>query len=138
MDDGIGIGWSFPPHFDYPDKPDTEFAFGQVTMTAEEADINGSLAVLLSTRLGERLFRPDFGANVMDFQFKPMDSGMADRLSRMIQDAVRKYERRILVQGVDISGSNVAEGRIQIVIRYVLREDDSGDDRTYSFTYEFD
>ena len=132
------IGWSFPPHFDYPENPDKDFAYGRVTMTTGEADINGSLAVLFSTRLGERLFRPDFGASVVDYQFKPMDSGTANRLSRMIQDAVRKYEKRILVKGVDVSGSNVAEGNIRIVLRYSIREDYAGDGGTHTFVYDFD
>ena len=132
------IGWSFPPHFDYPDRLDEGFASGRVTMTTGEAEINGSLSVLFSTRLGERLFRPDFGANLMDYQFKPMDSGVVDRMSRMIQDAVHKYEQRIIVKGVDVGGSDVAEGRIRVVLYYGLRDDDSGEDTTYSFTYEFD
>ena len=132
------IGWSFPPHFDYPENPDQDFTYGRVKMTTGEADINGSLAVLFSTRLGERLFRPDFGASVVDYQFKPMDTGTAGRLSQMIQDAVRKYEKRIQVKGVDVGGSNVAEGSIRIVLRYSIREDYAGDDRTYTFVYDFD
>lgn len=132
------IGWSFPPHFDYPENPDQDFTYGRVSMTTGEADINGSLAVLFSTRLGERLFRPDFGASVVDYQFKPMDTGTAGRLSQMIQDSVRKYEKRILVKGVDVGGSNVAEGCIRIVLRYSIREEYAGDDRTYSFVYDFD
>ena len=132
------IGWSFPPHFDYPERPGEGFTYGRVTMVTGEEEINGSLAVLFSTRLGERLFRPDFGADLLDYQFRPMDSGVVDRMSQMIRDAVRKYERRILVKGVEVGGSDVAEGRIRVVLYYRLRDDDSDGGTTYTFTYEFD
>lgn len=132
------IGWSFPPHFENPENPDKDFTYGRLNMTTGEADINGSLAILFSTRIGERLFRPDFGASVVDYQFKPMDSGTAGRLSQMVQDAVRKYEKRIRVKGIDVGGSNVAEGSIRIVLRYSIREDDAEEGGTYTFVYDFD
>ena len=67
-----------------------------------------------------------------------MDSGVVDRMSRMIREAVRKYERRILVKGVEVGGSDAAEGRIRVVLYYGLRDDDSDGGTTYTFTYEFD
>ena len=136
MDDVLGRGWSFPPHFDYPDNPDEVFMRGQVSMVTGEAEINGSLAVLFSTRLGERLFRPDYGASLVDYQFRPMDTGTATQMSQMIEDAVRKYERRITVKGVDVSGSDTAAGRIRIVLHYTIRDDGAGEDTIHTFTFE--
>lgn len=130
-------GWSFPPHFDYPDRPDAVFKYGRVTMTTGEAEINGSLAALFSTRLGERLFRPDFGSSLDTLQFKPMDMVTVNQLKLLIEDAVRKYERRITIKGIDISDSNAAEGRLHFVLHYTIRNDESGADTVYSFTYEY-
>ena len=131
MDSNTGIGWSFPPRFDHAN------GVAGVRMTTGEAEINGSLEVLFSTRLGERLFRPDFGSDLGDFLFRPMDSDTALRIRTLVEGTIRKYERRITVLGIDVDGGDKAEGKIHIVIRYRIRNTDGyGDGTTHSFTYD--
>ena len=130
MVDGIGIGWSFPPHFDY--------LGGTVTMTTGEADINGSLAVLFSTRLKERLFRPNYGSSLEDFLFKPLSTAAVNRLTEMIDKAVQKYEPRIRLRGIDIGKTVPAEGVLEIVLQYTIRGDYSEDGSVHTFIYDFD
>ena len=130
MDDAIGIGWSFPPHFDN--------AAGTVSMTTGEADINGSLEVLFSTRLGERLFRAEYGSSFEEFLFKPMTTAIVTRMTEMIEDAVRPFEPRIRLRNVDISSNAPAEGKLHVVLQYTIREDLSDDRTVYVFHYDFD
>ena len=126
------IGWSFPPHFE---KPTGEVA-GGVTMTTGEADIRGSLSVLFSTRKGDRLFRPDFGASLEDFLFKPMDTEATLRLTEMISAVVRRYEPRIFVRDIDISDSDTLGGTLRVVLKYIIRDDRSGNAPVETFTFE--
>ena len=131
MDSNTGTGWSFPPHFDHAE------GIAGVRMTTGEAEINGALAVLFTTRLGERLFRPYFGSNLSEYQFRPMDSGTAIRIKAVIEDTVRRFERRINVLGIDVNGSNAVEGRIRIVLHYSIRNNGGyGDGAVHSFIYD--
>lgn len=124
------LGWSFPPHFDY--------AGGSVFMTTGEADINGSLEVLFSTRLEERLFRPKYGTSLEEFLFKPMTTATVNRITELIGDTVRVYEPRIRVRDVDVSTGAPAEGKLHVILQYTVREDLSEDGTVFFFHYDFD
>lgn len=132
MGDVTDIGWSFPPHFYKP----TEKTAGGVLMTTGEAEIKGSLAVLFSTKKGDRLFRPDFGASLEDFLFKPMDTAATIRLTEMVGATVRRYEPRILVRDIDVSGSDTMGGTLRIVLTYSIKGSEPEDASTESFTFE--
>lgn len=126
------MGWSFPPHF-Y--KPAGE-AEGGVMMTTGEAEIKGSLSVLFSTLMGERLFRPDFGVSLEDFLFKPRDTAAIIQMTEMIKSAVRKYEPRIIVRDVDFGGSDMMGGQLRISLTYSIRGSEPADVSTETFTFE--
>jgi phage baseplate assembly protein W len=107
-------------------------------MTTGEADIDGSLEVLFSTKLEERLFRPKYGTSMEEFLFKPMTMAAVNRISDIIGDAVRKFEKRIRVRNVDVRSSAPAEGKLHVVLQYTIREDLSEDGTVYVFHYDFD
>ena len=52
----LGTGWSFPPAFDRK--------IAQPVMVSDEEDISQSLDIILSTSLGERVLRPNFGCDL--------------------------------------------------------------------------
>lgn len=125
MVDKIGKGWSFPPHFDNDG--------GRVIMTTDEAEIQGSLYVLFSTRLEERLFRPDFGCSLDDYQFKSLDTATIIRLRRMIDQAVRKYEPRIEVRDIMVGGAGSIDGKLTVSLTYSIL--DSIPEEIHTFQY---
>ena len=127
MEDIIGTGWSFPPHF---------LKGGAVEMTSGTAEIEGSLSIIFSTRLGDRLFRPDFGCDLEAFQFSSMDTMSVNRIRRIIEQTVVKYEPRINLLDVDIEGSDLQEGKLRIVLKYSLKDKYSKDNVVYPFYYE--
>ena len=127
MEDIIGTGWSFPPHFTKT---------GHVEMTSGTDEIEGSLAVIFSTQLGDRLFRPDFGCNLEDYQFMPMDTASISRIRRNIEQTVQKYEPRIDVVDVSLDGTNYREGTLRICLKYTLKDSYSKDNMIYPFYYE--
>ena len=133
MEDIIGTGWSFPPHF-------SKAADGGagIIMHSGVQEIEDSLSVLFSTQLGDRLFRPDFGCNLTEFQFKMIDSASENRLKRMIDNAIREYEPRILVQKLDIDLSDIDDGKVRIDLQYSIKATYVKDNIIYPYHFEND
>ena len=71
----LGKGWAFPPEFSHNDNP--------TRMSNYEEDIRQSLIILLSTRTGERIHRPDYGTELYRYQFEQLDLNKAS-----IQDGI--------------------------------------------------
>jgi phage baseplate assembly protein W len=68
--------------------------------------VKRSLRNLLSTDKGERLFSPDFGANIKQYLFEPADSVTRENLKVSISEAIKNYEPRAYVDAINISLSN--------------------------------
>lgn len=113
MTDFLGIGWAFPPVFDADS--------GTVAMVTEKEDIQQSLHILLSTALGERVMRPDFGCNLKVFQFEPMNSGFRAYMRDIVYKALILHEPRIRVEDVHIESDYQTDGKIAIIVEYSIR-----------------
>lgn len=121
----LGRGWSFPPEFDH--------ASGEVIMSSDEQDIQESLAVILSTRLGERVMLPIFGCSLDDLLFNSLDLTTKSLAIERISDAVLYYEPRINVVSVTIDESQELEGVLLINIEYLIRSTNSRMNMVYPF-----
>jgi len=113
----IGIGWSFPPAFNH-------YA-NQVEMTTEDDDIKGSLEIILTTKLGERLLRPLFGCDLTIKVFETMNSNQVNMIKNMIEECILLYEPRIDVEKISIQTNNAFEGVFYIHIDYTIRATNS-------------
>jgi phage baseplate assembly protein W len=107
----LGQGWSFPPTFTR--------AGNTLELVKADEDIKQSLMVLLSTTLGERVMRADFGANLHQQVFEPMDAAFAPFVSDIVSDAIDTYETRINLDNVDVD-VEANEGRIVLTISYTI------------------
>jgi phage baseplate assembly protein W len=58
----LGKGWSFPPTFDLSSR--------SLQISVAEKDIQESLHILLTTRIGERIMQPRYGCNLEDYVFE--------------------------------------------------------------------
>lgn len=126
--DFLGKGWSFPPSFS--DESAT------VLMVESRVDIEQSLEILLSTSLGERIMQPEYGCNLADLQFEPINSSMLGYLRDLISNAILYHEPRIKLLGLSISDSNSIEainGKILIDISYQIR----GTNSRFNYVYPF-
>lgn len=90
----IGTGWSFPPAFDN--------VSGNMQMVTGEQDIHESLHILLSTSLGERIMRPDYGCNLKDYVFDPLNVSMESYIKKLVEDAIIYFEPRITLEKVSV------------------------------------
>ncbi len=121
----LGRGWGFPPTFDKASK--------SVGMLGEEKDIESSLEILLSTRLGERIMQPNYGCNLDDMVFEAMNLTMLTYLKDLVENAILYYEPRIDLEGLDIDTSQQLEGVLLIIIDYTVRTTNSRFNYVYPF-----
>lgn len=121
----LGRGWSFPPEFDRQAKG--------VVMLEEEADIQSSLHILLSTRLGERVMLPGYGCNMDSLVFEAMNLTLLTYMKDLVENAILYHEPRIELDKVVIDTTRQNEGLLLIEIRYMVRTTNS----RYNYVYPF-
>jgi phage baseplate assembly protein W len=119
----LGTGWSFPPEFDTK----------QAVMLSDEEDIQSSLEILLTTRPGERVLRPDYGCNLDELVFESLTTGFKTYIKDLISTAILYHEPRIEVNKIELDETGELEGRIIISIEYTVRATNS----RYNFVYPF-
>lgn len=121
----LGEGWSFPPHFDKKT--------GGLVTTSSVVDINKSLEILLSTRLGERVMVPDYGCNLEELLFQPLDTTLKTFIKDHIETAILYHEPRIDVEKISLDNTNELEGEILIKIDYMVRITNSRANMVFPF-----
>lgn len=124
----LGTGWTFPPTFDNES--------GIVRTSTDAQDIEESLKILLTTRPGERIMQPEYGCNLEDLLFSPLDLTLKTVVSEQIKTAILYYEPRIDVEKVSYSESNDAEGILLIQIDYLIRSTNSRKNLVFPFYKE--
>ncbi|MBN8668816.1 MAG: GPW/gp25 family protein [Chitinophagales bacterium] len=120
----IGTGWAFPPAFDQ--------ATGGTVMSTGYEDIGGSLHILLSTTLGERVMRPDYGCNLRDYVFSPLNTSMEAYIRKLVEDAIIYYEPRITLEKLGVEFRDT-EGLLLITIDYMIDATNSRANYVYPY-----
>lgn len=121
----LGRGLGFPPTFD-KERQD-------IVLVNAEVDIQQSLEIILSTRPGERVLAPDFGANVDRLLFETLDTSLISLLQDVIETALIRHEPRINVNNVLIEEDGSFEGKVVINIDYTINSTNS----RFNFVYPF-
>jgi uncharacterized protein len=75
---------------------------GRMVWSQGEANIRESIAIILQTEAGERIALPDFGAGLGRFLFEPNNAATHVRIAAAIEDALRRWEPRIALDGVEV------------------------------------
>ena len=122
--DFLGKGWSFPPEFNKTN--------GSVKMLEGEEDIQSSLEILLSTRLGERIMRPKFGCALDELMYESLTTTMSTYIKDLVETAILYYEPRIEITKIELF-QKTSEGLLEISIDYVVRATNS----RYNYVYPF-
>src|SRR4051794_4237297 len=97
----LGRGWKFPIN---TGKNLT------INPSRFEESVNDSILIILGTRKGERLMRPDFGCGIHDFVFEPVNSITLGHMELSITEALTKYEPRINLININLSDENIDKG----------------------------
>ncbi len=108
----LGNGWSFEV------MPDP--VTGRIRMCGGEEDIAQAVRLILNTKRGERVMRPDFGCRLCDFAFEAFSQSVRSEMIEEIRSALILHEPRISDIEVAID-DDAPEGRIVLDISYVVR-----------------
>jgi len=107
------IGWPLLPF------PDDNGALDYPSALAES--VRHQLQVILSTRPGEQLMRPGFGAGLTEFLGEPDTITTRRRIYDRVIDAIGRWERRVDVDRVEVNDLPGQPGILRIEIGYRLR-----------------
>lgn len=69
----------------------------QYELVYDEDAIQKSVIMILGTKVGQRVFRRDFGSYLEDILFDPMDDISVQRIKTELISAISKWEPRIIL-----------------------------------------
>lgn len=79
--------------------------------------VNNSLANLIRYRKGERLYNMDYGLDIEEYIYEPINSATARAIGDRINSAISKWEPRVALIAVDIT-PRISENQYDITVRY--------------------
>jgi hypothetical protein len=115
--DFLGKGLKFPFRF----QERSGGAQISATTSAEHAHIHESILQILGTRPGERFMRPNFGSRIKDLVFEPNDEVLKGLLRHWIVDAIRRWEKRVVVTDVSFDDSDTNKDQHVLFARIAYR-----------------
>jgi uncharacterized protein len=124
-DNFLGSGLKFPLEID----PQT----GTLVSASGEEKIRAAVRTILSTALGERVMRPDFGSELHNQVFASINAATLGDLASSVRQALIAWEPRIKVQDVQVSEAQAAEGILSISVDYRVRSTDTRFNLVYPF-----
>lgn len=97
--------------------------------------INQSLFILFSTRKGTRLMNPEFGSNIENYRFDPLDSVLLDKLEYEIENCIKLWEKRINIDKIDfnLDSTTIDNHILYITINYSIINTDVVGNYVYPF-----
>jgi len=107
------MGWPLLP---FPDE-NGELAYPAVLAES----VRQQLQVILSTRPGEQLMRPGFGAGLTEFLGEPDTITTRRRVFDRVNEAIAQWEPRVDIDRVDVNDLPGRPGWLRIEIGYRLR-----------------
>ena len=121
----LGRGLKFPLQVD----PRT----GKLAMVDQEEDIREAIGIILRTGKGERVMRPEFGADTMEYAFAPASSSMTNAVSHELRLILLEQEPRI--QDVEIQCDQIDQhsGAVVIHVSYTVRSTNNRYNHVYPF-----
>lgn len=129
--DIVGRGWAFPPQINRQ---------GGMALVGGFDEISQAIQIILSTAIGERVMRPEFGSRLHELAFAPINEETKARARRYVEDALAMWEPRINLVDVQVQdpfrrepNRLYAPGLLSIEIQYEIKT--TGDQR--SLVYPF-
>ena len=106
------IGWPLLP---LPDD-DGEMHFGDL-----EHSVRETIEVILRTRPGEQLMRPNFGAGLANFLHEGNTISTRRRIQDTVKQALDKWESRILIDRIEVNEVLGRPSQLRLEVLYRLR-----------------
>jgi len=116
----IDLNIDFPFSFD---------ARGRTAIVDDPGHIRNMIELLLFTRPGERVNRPDFGSGLMHMVFAPNSPELAAALQYTTQAALQRYLGDVIdVQALEVTAE---EATLTVKLRYTLKRTGEQHEETF-------
>ena len=99
-----------------------------IEMVAGDDAIRQAILLLLSTRPGERVMRPDYGCDIYRVLFAPNDETTAALAIHYVRSALLRWEPRIDIRALDAFQHPDAPNTLQISLAYQIRATQTTDE----------
>lgn len=119
----LGTGWSFPLRVNVR---------GGLQLSSFAQNIEESIAIILRTELGERVYRPNFGSRLSELVFAPMNTKTLLLLRLHVQEALEMWEPRIILDEVRTDPDPV-RGCVNLILKYRLKNSHDIHSMVYPF-----
>jgi Bacteriophage baseplate protein W len=119
----LGVGWKFPIQIDA----------NRVAVSRYVASVEDSIRIILGTSRGERVMRPDFGADLKRLVFSPNNTSTAGLAIFHVQEALRKWEPRIQLLRVDANPDRENSQILLVTIDYRIVSTNTEHNLVYPF-----
>lgn len=113
--DFTGAGWPFPA------EQALDPATGRIRLAAHSDSTGQAIRLILSTAIGERPMRPEFGCGIHDLVFEPVNATTANRIQQEVRHALEYWEPRIDVDDIALSADRHDPALLYITIGYRIR-----------------
>ena len=107
-------------------------AHGGIKESQHAQKVRESILVILGTQHGERLMRPTFGCNLRSLVFAPNNAATANLTRHYVEEALRIWEPRILLDSVTVQNDN-EHARLIINVDYHLKSTYEAQNLVYPF-----
>ncbi|MEB3828869.1 GPW/gp25 family protein [Phormidium sp. CCY1219] len=121
--DYLGTGWAFPLRVNVQ---------GNLQLSSDVRNVEESIRIILNTKLGERVYRPDFGSRLSELTFAPMNTQTLLMIRVYVEEALELWEPRIILDAVYTEPDPI-KGRVNIIIEYHLKENYDSRSMVYPF-----
>ena len=121
----LGRGLKFPLQVD--------LRTGKFAMVGQEEDIREAIGIILNTVQGERVMRPGFGSNVIEYTFAAASSSMMQSISYEVREQLLLQEPRIVDVEVACRELNRLTGAIVVEVSYTVRSTNNRYNHVYPF-----
>lgn len=108
----LGRGLAFPLRVN---------ARGEIAMVSAERDVEESIRIILGTRPGERVMRPEFGCRAHELLFEPRSAAVETLIKQYVSQALRRWEPRIEVMSVTVLGQTELDGALIVDVTYLIK-----------------
>jgi phage baseplate assembly protein W len=94
---------------------------GGIDMVQDDESVRQAILLLLTTRPGERVMRPDYGCDLWRLAFWPNDDSTAGLAIHYVQQAILLWEPRIDVVRLDAQRDPERPERLDVMLEYRVR-----------------
>lgn len=106
-------------------------ALGAPRTIQEEDSVRQAIRLLLRTRPGERVMRPEYGCDLYRLVFSPNDQTTAGLAAHFVREAVERWEPRVRILKIDANADPDRPEVLSILLQYSVIETGSTDDLTF-------